>query len=227
MSIRHVSRFLLAAAACGFAMLAWSAEGPSQSSSGTAASPASASTDAQSQHYWGFLKEYCSKCHNTDDWAGGIAFETMSPAQIPADADTWEKAINHLNGHLMPPPGHPQPPQASVDQFVQWMAGNIDHAASTEQPYTGSVALHRLNRKEYANAVWDCCGSRSIRIGCYLLMTRPAATTTSPMCCRSPQRSWASIFRLPARSRSRRSAIATRPLSARLSLIHISEPTRP
>ncbi len=168
---------MLAALACGFTMLAWSADGPPQSSGGAAAAasgsaasgpaaPASSSEsaaspgtdtgagagDAQAQHYWGLLHQYCSKCHNTDDWAGGIAFDTMSPTQIPDDAKTWEMAINHLNGHLMPPPGNPQPPQASVDQFVHWMEGSIDEAA---HPYAGSVALHRLNRKEYANAVWD------------------------------------------------------------------------
>jgi hypothetical protein len=173
MSNRHLSMLLLAAAACGFTVLAWSAEGPTQSSgAGSAAgSAASAPADAasaaspdtgtasgaaagQAQQYWGFLHQYCSKCHNTDDWAGGIAFDTMTPAQIPDDAKTWEMAINHLSGHLMPPPGHTQPPQAAVDQFVHWMEGNIDRAAASH-PYAGSVALHRLNRKEYANAVWD------------------------------------------------------------------------
>ncbi len=166
MRIRHLNRFLLAAAACGFTMLAWSAEGPSGSTSpaeaGSAAHDASASAQpgasgvqsAQAQQYWGFLKQYCEKCHNTDDWAGGVAFAIMSPSDIPQDAKTWELAIEHLSGRLMPPPGNPQPPQPAVDQFVHWMEGNIDRAAASH-PYAGAVALHRLNRKEYANAVWD------------------------------------------------------------------------
>ncbi|MGH8258520.1 MAG: hypothetical protein ACREUG_02390, partial [Steroidobacteraceae bacterium] len=29
----------------------------------------------QGQKDWGMLKEYCSKCHNTTDWAGGVAFD--------------------------------------------------------------------------------------------------------------------------------------------------------
>jgi len=159
MTNRQLSRFLLAAMACVM-LPAWSAPGqsPGDTTSASAAAPGGDATDAmadgQARQYWGFLKQYCSKCHNTDDWAGGIAFDTMSPAQIPSDSQTWEKAINHLNGHLMPPPGHPQPPEAAVDQFVQWMEGTIDRAAAPH-PYAGSVALHRLNRKEYANAVWD------------------------------------------------------------------------
>jgi hypothetical protein len=110
---------------------------------------------AQAKQYWGFLNEYCSKCHNTTDWAGGVAFGTMSPQDIPSDAKVWEKAIQKLSGRLMPPPGNHQPPQPSIDSFVHWMEHSIDHAATTHPAYTGWVALHRLNRKEYEHAVWD------------------------------------------------------------------------
>ncbi len=162
---QHLSRFLFAAAACGFTLIAWGAEGPSQpagASAATSATPAAGAPGAAShamrsgeaQQYWGFLKQYCEKCHNTDDWAGGIAWETMSPQNIPQDAKTWEMAVQKLSGRLMPPPGNTQPPQAAVDQFVHWMAGDLDHAAASH-PYAGSVALHRLNRTEYAQAVWD------------------------------------------------------------------------
>ena len=110
---------------------------------------------AQAKQYWGLLNQYCSKCHNTDDWAGGVAFATMTPQDIPNDAKVWEKAIQKLSGRLMPPPGNHQPPQPSIDAFVHWMQHSIDHAAATHPAYTGWVGLHRLNRKEYQNAVWD------------------------------------------------------------------------
>ncbi len=149
---RHLVRFLVAATACGATALAWGAAAPGAGAA--AQGDANGVSSAQAQQYWGFLKQYCEKCHNTDDWAGGIAFGTMSPAQIPNDAKVWELAIEHLSGRLMPPPGNNQPPQAAVDQFVHWMEGSIDHATAAH-PYAGSIALHRLNRKEYANAVWD------------------------------------------------------------------------
>lgn len=110
---------------------------------------------AQAKQYWGLLNQYCSKCHNTDDWAGGVAFGTMTPQDIPSDAKVWEKAIQKLSGRLMPPPGNNQPPQASIDAFIHWMQHSLDHAAQTHPAYTGWVGLHRLNRKEYQNAVWD------------------------------------------------------------------------
>ncbi len=54
----------------------------------------------------------------------------------------------------MPPAGNPQPDNQSVASFVSWMENTLDQsAAGHDDP--GRVALHRLNRKEYANAVRD------------------------------------------------------------------------
>jgi hypothetical protein len=103
---------------------------------------------------WQFLDKYCSKCHNATDWAGSIAFDTLNPEDIPQDAETWEKAVRKLRGRLMPPAGNPQPDGQAVQSFVSWMEGNLDQVAQTRSD-PGHVALHRLNRKEYANAIRD------------------------------------------------------------------------
>jgi hypothetical protein len=103
---------------------------------------------------WALLDKYCSKCHNTQDWAGGVAFDTLTPESIPQDAETWEKAVRKLRGGLMPPAGNPRPDNPTIQSFVSWMEGNLDHAAATHTE-TGRVALHRLNRKEYTNAIRD------------------------------------------------------------------------
>ena len=104
--------------------------------------------------HWGMLKQYCSKCHNAEDWAGGVAFDTMTPEEIPEQAEIWEHAVRKLRGRLMPPPGQKQPPAEMIHSFVGWLENTLDTAAAT-QPDPGRVALHRLNRKEYANAAWD------------------------------------------------------------------------
>jgi hypothetical protein len=124
------------------------------------AADSGASTDAQASNvpgadqHWGMLKQYCSKCHNAEDWAGGVAFDTMTPEEIPEQAEIWEHAMRKLRGRLMPPPGKPQPDAATIHSFVSWMENTLDTAA-TARPDPGRVALHRLNRKEYANAAWD------------------------------------------------------------------------
>ena len=113
--------------------------------------PASPATPAG---HWGFFGQYCQKCHNTEDWAGGVAFDALSESDIPQNADVMEKAVRKLRGRLMPPAGKPQPDGQAVRDFVSWMEGSLDQVSRT-RPNPGAVALHRLNRKEYANAIRD------------------------------------------------------------------------
>jgi mono/diheme cytochrome c family protein len=101
---------------------------------------------------FGLLEDYCSKCHNATDWAGGLAFDTLTPDTIGSDAKTWENTVRKLRGRLMPPPGEKQPDQQTVDQFVGWMEGRLDaHADEHSDP--GHVGLYRINRTQYALAV--------------------------------------------------------------------------
>ena len=101
--------------------------------SGSAAPSVAAATETSGHPpEWGLLEQRCSKCHNSTDWAGGVAFDTLSADDIPADAETWEKAVRKLRGRLMPPPGEPQPDQQTIDAFVSWMEGELDRAAAAQ-----------------------------------------------------------------------------------------------
>jgi mono/diheme cytochrome c family protein len=104
-----------------------------------------------------FIDQNCMKCHNADDWAGGLAFDTLAADAPATHPDVWEKAVRKLRGRLMPPPNQPQPDQASIDRFVSWMEGTLDRAAAAN-PDPGHVVLHRLNRTEYARAVEELTG---------------------------------------------------------------------
>jgi len=119
--------------------------------------PAGAATDTQAKPYFQFLSNYCEKCHNTEDWAGGIAFATLAPQDIPDDAKTWETAVMKLSGRLMPPPGQKQPPQAQINAFMAWMEQHLDQAGAAH-PDPGYVPLHRLNRTEYVRSVKQILG---------------------------------------------------------------------
>ena len=109
------------------------------------------------QKQFELLDKYCVECHNYEDWKGGVAFDTMTPDQLPQDAKIWEEAIRKLDGHLMPPPGKPKPDDAVREAFVNWLEASLDEAAAAK-PDPGTVALHRLNRTEYANAIRDVLG---------------------------------------------------------------------
>ena len=105
---------------------------------------------------WSMLEQYCTDCHNTVDWAGGVAYDAMHPDSITEDAAVWEAAIRKLRGHLMPPPGNKQPDQQRIDNFVAWMENTLNH--STVTPKAGYVAVQRLNRTEYKAAVKGLVG---------------------------------------------------------------------
>jgi mono/diheme cytochrome c family protein len=115
-----------------------------------AAGPALAADEAAQQ--FRLLEDYCAKCHNATDWAGGLAYDTLTPDGIEGDAKSWEHTVRKLRGRLMPPPGEKQPAQGTVDAFVTWMEGRLDaHAAERGDP--GHVGLYRINRTQYALAV--------------------------------------------------------------------------
>lgn len=106
---------------------------------------------------WKFLEEYCTTCHNFEDFSGGLDMTLLSVDEVPQDAEIWEMAIRKLNSRMMPPPGQPKPPAATTDRFVSWLESYLDEAAS-EHNLPAMKPIHRLNRKEYANAVRDLTG---------------------------------------------------------------------
>jgi len=102
------------------------------------------------------LNTYCVGCHNARLKTGGLALDGLDLQTAANDAETWEKALRKLRGHLMPPPGSPQPPQKDADSFVAWMENTLDSHA--KGPKAGHVPVQRLNRTEYAAVVKSLVG---------------------------------------------------------------------
>jgi hypothetical protein len=100
------------------------------------------------------VKQYCVGCHNDKAKLGGISFENITAATIAKDPERFEKAVRKLRGRVMPPPGAKQPDGKTVDSLVAWLEDSLDKVPE-EARITDQVVLHRLNRKEYENAVHD------------------------------------------------------------------------
>src|SRR5688572_22357691 len=101
---------------------------------------------------WPLFGQYCIDCHNRDDFTAEIAFDGMSPESIPHEPEIFEAAVRKLRGAQMPPPGATQPDQATRRAWIAGLESELD-AAATVASNPGQVALHRLNRTEYANAI--------------------------------------------------------------------------
>jgi Protein of unknown function (DUF1592)/Protein of unknown function (DUF1588)/Protein of unknown function (DUF1585)/Protein of unknown function (DUF1587)/Protein of unknown function (DUF1595)/Planctomycete cytochrome C len=123
-----------------------------------AASPAHQSTPpADLSAHRAMLDHYCVTCHNQNAKTANLTFDTMDLSHVGQDAAVWERAVRKLRGGMMPPPGMPRPDAATVNSFVTFLEASLDRAALAS-PNPGSVALHRLNRAEYQNAMKDVLG---------------------------------------------------------------------
>lgn len=141
-----VKRFLQSALAIGLMTVSFAARSDA----------APVPTDSIASN-WKMLETYCYECHNTTDWAGNVAFDTLLPDEAANDAEVWEEAVRKIRGSLMPPPGKKQPDEATRAHFIKTMEAFLD-ANGAQHPRAGSVGLHRLNRTEYANEIEDILG---------------------------------------------------------------------
>ena len=137
------------------------AQGPEQAQApaetqGSAQAQGQAKTDPALQPYHSMINNICDKCHNTTDWAGGFAFDTLDLSHPGQDPEVWEKAVTKLTGRLMPPAGQKQPSQAVVDSFIKYLDTHLD--ASAKDRGIGHVPLERLSRNEFAASVKGLLG---------------------------------------------------------------------
>ena len=100
------------------------------------------------------MKQYCTGCHNDKLKIGGASFDNVTAASVTKNPELFEKAVRKLRGRVMPPPGAKQPDGKTVDSLVAFLEDSLDKLPEPGQ-ITDKEALHRLNRKEYENAIHD------------------------------------------------------------------------
>src|SRR5215467_12911619 len=102
---------------------------------------------------WSTIELYCFGCHNDGVRAGNLFLDQLGAESVPEHPEIFEKVVRKLRGRQMPPPGMPQPSQQEVDALVNWLEATLDKSGM--EHLAGRVAVQRLNRNEYANAVQD------------------------------------------------------------------------
>jgi hypothetical protein len=103
------------------------------------------------------LNKYCVTCHNDRLKTAGLTLQSLDVQNVPVNAETWEKVIRKLRTVSMPPSGAPRPDQATYDTLATYLETSIDRAAMAKSN-PGTPAIHRLNRREYANVIRDLVG---------------------------------------------------------------------
>ena len=103
------------------------------------------------------IAQYCISCHNAARKTGGLVLDGLDLANVGANAAIWEKVATKLRTEEMPPPGVSRPTHATYVEATGQLEAALD-AAAAARPNPGRVAVHRLNRAEYAAAVRDLFG---------------------------------------------------------------------
>ncbi|MDY6981483.1 MAG: DUF1592 domain-containing protein [Pseudomonadota bacterium] len=121
------------------------------------AQPDYASALDELKQQWSTLENYCTTCHNLDDYAGGVDFTLLSPDTVGQDAEIFEMVLRKLRASVMPPPSQEQPSESERWNLVASLEHTLD-AYAAEHGDPGRVGLRRLNRTEYVNAIHDMTG---------------------------------------------------------------------
>lgn len=123
-----------------------------------AAAGCAKSPDERIAAEWDLVGRYCIDCHNDIEYAGDLSLDGLTPEHVAAHPELWETVVMKLRGDLMPPPGSRRPDNERVDALVAALEARLDATAAERGPMPGRVAMHRLNRTEYARAIEDLLG---------------------------------------------------------------------
>ena len=106
-----------------------------------------------------FLQSNCFKCHGDGHHKGDVALDKYTGFQsIQQDRKTWQKVLEELEQHEMPPKKAPQPPGEQVAGVLKFVSEALSFADAATPRDPGFVPIHRLNRNEYNNTIRDLVG---------------------------------------------------------------------
>ena len=121
---------------------------------GYAAPPSSAAVEPEAESVRAVLDRYCVTCHNARLRTADLALDAMDPARVGDHAAAWEQVVRKLRTGAMPPAGRPRPEPAAYAAVASTLETALDRVGAAD-PNPGRTTVHRLNRREYANAVRD------------------------------------------------------------------------
>src|SRR5215813_4381654 len=105
------------------------------------------------------IDKYCVTCHNERLKTAGLMLDKADVDHVGSSPEIWEKVVRKLRAREMPPSGSPRPDVETYTAMSALLEKMLDTAAAAT-PNPGRVAVHRLNRTEYANAIRDLLGLR-------------------------------------------------------------------
>src|SRR5688500_1799093 len=105
------------------------------------------------------FQQYCFQCHGKAAAMAGVNLEQLSAkASVGESYATWQKVIEALEQHRMPPKGMPQPSDEQRSHAVAWIRSELDTFIKRNAGDPGKVTVRRLTSAEYNYAIRDLTG---------------------------------------------------------------------
>jgi len=124
--VRHGRARNCLSLACGLSIALTS--GPSE---------AEAQASSPTSDHQVLLDRYCITCHSDalrDRGAVPLSLASADLADVPTNAELWEKVIRKLRTGSMPPAGRPRPDQPELDSLAQALEDDIDRLTRRDSP---------------------------------------------------------------------------------------------
>lgn len=105
------------------------------------------------------LEMYCTNCHGPEKSKADLRIDHLDPDLVNGEsAEHWEEVLNQLNVGEMPPEDEKQPTPKEREILLDWISGQLRHAAEVKRSTGGRSVLRRLTRYEYNNTLRDLLG---------------------------------------------------------------------
>ena len=108
-----------------------------------------------------FFESHCYDCHDAATAKADLNLEDLTRSITNGtDALHWQDILDQLNAGEMPPKKKPQPAKEELAKVVGDLTKSLQAAQKMLRDSGGSIALRRLNRREYETTIKDMMGIR-------------------------------------------------------------------
>ncbi len=126
--------------------------------SGENSKTSDAATAAYHERIEPILENYCYDCHGDGAAKGKFSMDEFGDLSSHLqDQKHWLDVWRNVRSQIMPPSDKDQLGVAEKKELMAWIAKDV-FKLDPDNPDPGRVTIHRLNRTEYQNTVYDLLG---------------------------------------------------------------------
>ncbi|MFC3122693.1 DUF1592 domain-containing protein [Agaribacter flavus] len=119
----------------------------------------SAVLDRYEQELSPFIKAYCARCHGAGKQEANVRLDTLDPAFMQFSSQyEWQKVLDVLGAHRMPPDDAKQPSDAKRAQAITWIRDALHEHAYAKRAERKASSIRRLSRRELNYTYQDLFG---------------------------------------------------------------------